>query len=49
MSKRRTHDAAFRARGVGGVFERDGKAAAAAGISEDTVHDPHARIGDLCD
>ena len=49
MSKRRTHDAAFRARGVGGVFERDGKAAAAVEISEDTVHNLHTRIGDLCD
>jgi transposase-like protein len=82
MSKRRNHDAAFKARGAleavkgertvselataygvhptmmhqwkrslldgaAGVFERGGKAAAAAEIPEDTVRDLHAKIGEL--
>ena len=81
MSKRRNHDAAFKARvalealkgertvselssayevhptmihqwkkslleGAAGIFERGGKAAAAA-VAEDTVRDLHAKIGEL--
>jgi transposase-like protein len=79
MSKRRNHDAAFKARvalealkgertvselstayevhptmihqwkkslleGAAGIFERGGKATAAAAIAEDTVRDLHAKI-----
>jgi transposase len=33
--------------GADGNFERGGKAAATAKIAEDTVHDLHAKIGDL--
>ena len=82
MSKRRNHDAAFKARvaleavkgertvselatsfevhptmihqwkksllaGAAGIFERGGKAAAAAENAEDTVRDLHAKIGEL--
>lgn len=82
MSKRRNHDAAFKARvvleavkgertvsdlaaeygahptmihkwkrflleGASGIFERGGKAAAAAKLAEDTVRDLHAKIGEL--
>lgn len=82
MSKRRNHDAAFKARvaleavkgertvselaaeygvhptmihqwkrslfeGAAGIFERDGKAAAAAEVAEETVRDLHAKIGEL--
>ena len=82
MSKRRNHDAAFKARvaleavkgertvselaadygvhptmihqwkrslldGAAGIFERGGKAAAAAEVAEETVRDLHAKIGEL--
>ena len=33
--------------GAAGIFERGGQAAATAKIAEDTVRNPHARIGDL--
>ncbi len=33
--------------GAAGIFERGGKAAVAAEISEDTVRDLHAKIGEL--
>ena len=33
--------------GAAGIFERGGKAAATAGIAEDTVRDLHAKIGEL--
>ena len=33
--------------GAAGIFERGGKAAAAAEIAEDTVRDLHAKIGEL--
>jgi len=82
MSKRKNHEAAFKARvalealkgeltvselatayevhptmihqwkkalleGAAGIFERCGKAAAAAEIAEDAVRDRHAKIGEL--
>ena len=82
MSKRRNHDAAFKARvalealkgertvselaaayevhptmihqwkkalleGAAGIFERGGQAAATAEITEETVRDLHAKIGEL--
>nr|WP_254433771.1 IS3 family transposase [Paracoccus yeei] len=82
MSRRRNHDAAFKARvaleavkgertvselaaeygvhptmihqwkrslleGAAGIFERGGKAAAAAEVAEETVRDLHAKIGEL--
>jgi transposase len=81
MSKRRNHDASFKARvalealkgertvselataygvhltmihqwkkvlleGAAGIFERGGQVAATAEIAEETVRDPHAKIGD---
>lgn len=33
--------------GAAGIFERGGKAAAAAELAEDTVRDLHAKIGEL--
>jgi transposase-like protein len=33
--------------GAAGIFERGGKAAAAAELAEETVHDLHAKIGEL--